>query len=388
MRVGLVCGSYPPMLCGIGDYAAHLADALGQMGHEVVVVTSTGAQALASGAVRVCPVVARWDWRALPGLLRTLHEARVQVVDIQYPTQQYGRQPMVNLLPWLVQAKLGVPATATIHEFSTFRLPGRLRLALTARLSRAVIATDGANHAQLARWSGGPASKYALVPLASNLPCAPPEGYDRDAQRAHLGAGPASVVLAYLGFISPSKGVEELLDSFASALAGAPGLDLRLWLLASREPAAPRHAAYHAEVEARLERMAGRERVAWTGYLEPAQMSAHLLAADIAVLPFCDGASLRRGTLLAALTHGLPVVSTLGASASADGLGEAQGLCLVPPGDPHALAEATLLLAREEGLRKGLAARAKAFAARFSWPAVAEQTLAVFSRLLGDGDGR
>jgi len=377
VRVGIVCGSCPPMPCGIGDYTAHLAEALSQLGHEVTVVTSVGAQPPANGSWRVYPQVERWNWHALPTILRILRDARVQAASIQYPTQQYGRDPMVNALPALIQARLGVPVTATIHEFSTFRLLGRLRLALTARLSRAVITTDGANQALLARWTGRAASELALVPLASNLPCAPPEGYQRAALRAHLGAGPTSVVLAYLGFISPSKGLEDLLDAFALALAEAPELDLRLWLVASREPAAPRYAAYHAEIERRLERLNGRERVVWTGYLEAAQVSAHLLAADVAVLPFRDGASLRRGTLLAALAHGLPVVSTLGPGAAADGLGESQGLCLVPARDGQALARTVVGLARDGALRRDLAGRAAAFGARFSWPAVAEQTLAI-----------
>ena len=39
-------------------------------------------------------------------------------------------------------------------------------------------------------------------------------------------------------------------------------------------------------------------------------MTANLLAADCAVLPYREGASLRHGSLMAALAHGLPIVST------------------------------------------------------------------------------
>ena len=48
----------------------------------------------------------------------------------------------------------------------------------------------------------------------------------------------------------------------------------------------------------------------WTGYLEPPEVSAALLSADMAVLPYADGASFRRGSLLAVLAHGLPVITT------------------------------------------------------------------------------
>ncbi len=40
------------------------------------------------------------------------------------------------------------------------------------------------------------------------------------------------------------------------------------------------------------------------------EVSANLLAADCAVLPYREGASLRHGSLMAALAHGLPIVST------------------------------------------------------------------------------
>ncbi|MCX6023909.1 MAG: hypothetical protein NTZ05_19705, partial [Chloroflexi bacterium] len=48
----------------------------------------------------------------------------------------------------------------------------------------------------------------------------------------------------------------------------------------------------------------------WTGHLPLPEVSAHLLAADAAVLPFTDGASFRRTSLLAMLAHGLPLVTT------------------------------------------------------------------------------
>jgi glycosyltransferase involved in cell wall biosynthesis len=47
-----------------------------------------------------------------------------------------------------------------------------------------------------------------------------------------------------------------------------------------------------------------------TGWLAPPDLSAHLLAGDVALLPYADGASGRRGSLLACAEHGLPIVTT------------------------------------------------------------------------------
>ena len=58
------------------------------------------------------------------------------------------------------------------------------------------------------------------------------------------------------------------------------------------------------------------ERVVRSGFLSAEAVSAYLLAGDVALLPYVDGASPRRGSLLACAEHGLPIVSTLPASAA------------------------------------------------------------------------
>lgn len=106
-----------------------------------------------------------------------------------------------------------------------------------------------------------------------------------------------------------------------------------------------------------------------TGYCDAATVSAHLLAADLAALPFADGASFRRGSLLATLAHGVPTITTPGDAALIDHT----HVLLTPPGDPDALAEATVRLANDPSLRERLSAGGAALAGRFSWEVIAHQ---------------
>src|SRR5207237_4253820 len=71
----------------------------------------------------------------------------------------------------------------------------------------------------------------------------------------------------------------------------------------------PSNAAVATRVRQRLDK-----RVIQTGWLDPAALSSYLLAADVALLPYADGASGRRGSLLACAEHRLPIVSTLPAA--------------------------------------------------------------------------
>jgi glycosyltransferase involved in cell wall biosynthesis len=77
------------------------------------------------------------------------------------------------------------------------------------------------------------------------------------------------------------------------------------------------------------------DRVVGVGALAADALSAHLQACDLMVLPYVDGASTRRTTLMAALAHGVPVVTTVGrlserfwissAAVSAVGAGDVEG---------------------------------------------------------------
>ena len=82
--------------------------------------------------------------------------------------------------------------------------------------------------------------------------------------------------------------------------------------------------------------------------------------------------------VLEAMACGAPVVCSNAAS-----LPEVAGdaALLVPPGDVAALAGALERVVSDEALRRDLAARGFAQAARFSWDETARRTLAVYQSL-------
>jgi hypothetical protein len=45
-----------------------------------------------------------------------------------------------------------------------------------------------------------------VVPIGSNVPCAPPPGYDRGAFRAGLGIAADELAVVYFGLLNASKG--------------------------------------------------------------------------------------------------------------------------------------------------------------------------------------
>jgi glycosyltransferase involved in cell wall biosynthesis len=122
--------------------------------------------------------------------------------------------------------------------------------------------------------------------------------------------------------------------------------------------------------------------ILWTGYLDDEEVSANLLASDICVLPYRDGVSLRRGSLMAALAHGLPIISTQPAIQAKE-LIEGENIVLVPPDDVEALAAKILELAASEGLRRRLGDGARRLSEAFSWERITEETVALYSSFTG-----
>lgn len=116
----------------------------------------------------------------------------------------------------------------------------------------------------------------------------------------------------------------------------------------------------------RRELGAAAERVTASGELDPVSLSRRLQACDILVQPYPDGVSTRRTTLMAAMSHGVPVVTTMG-RLSESIWRESDAIVAVPAGDPAALSRAVIELARDPERRRRLRAAARAmYENRFS----------------------
>jgi glycosyltransferase involved in cell wall biosynthesis len=116
------------------------------------------------------------------------------------------------------------------------------------------------------------------------------------------------------------------------------------------------------------------------GRLSASELASHFAAADLFLAPFVDGVSTRRGTLMAALQHGLPVLGTDGHLT--DGLFRQapDALRLTPAGQPAAFADAAGRLAVSRSERADLGRRGRSLYERlFDWPVTVDKVLAALT---------
>ena len=393
----LITGEYPPARGGVGDYTCRLALALQKRGVSPRVLTrriraghkERTSQTLGQGTPFLrTPLLAR---RITFGtVLSALKFSWARIAHIQYQTGAYQMRPIVNLLPLLLKLRWRGPSVVTFHDLLEpylFPKAGPVRMSanrLLARSASAVIATNPEDAARLRTWG---VKRMKLIPIGSNIQNNPPSDYSREAWRAASGIRPDTVLLAYFGFLNNSKGLEDLLHA-VDALRGSG--DFRLLMVGGGIGASdPTNKQTAASLNSLAASLGLEDSLVWTGYLPTEEVSAALLSADMAVLPFSDGASFRRGSLLAVLEHELPVITTQSkqmlSTEEADSwpeLIDGENALLVTPGDREALASAVHRLSTDHELRHLLSKGASDLARYFNWERIALMHAELYRELL------
>lgn len=386
MKVLMVTAEFPPMQGGVGDYTALLSTSLAQQGVSVEVVTSwLGGEKEPDAASAGYPVhraVRRWGWGCWRTLSRLARERGADLVHIQYQAAAYGMHPAINLFPqWVRLRGAPWPCVVTFHDLRVpylFPKAGPLRWGAIVTLASgadAAILTNQEDYDRLGKVCRTPRHQIPLgpnfVPPPDLLPWSPAEDESRP------------FVLCHFGFLNESKGCQDLVEALALLRAREAARTFVLRIVGGTAgDSDPTNVAFRERLRAQIAAHGLEKVVTWTGFLPPREASAHLLASDLCVLPYRDGASFRRGTLLIALVHGLPVVTTE-PTVPIPSLRHGENVWLVRRQDPEALAEAILHLAGDAGLRRRLAQGALELGCTFQWPQIARDTKEVYRAVLG-----
>lgn len=270
LRVLSLCGSIKPLFSGTDDY------------HETLV------RMLAARGLRIeLPDSGEWGISRLSQRLEEVRRIRPDAILMQYPTETFGR----GLLPHaLAMVQRHAPLIVTLHEFvSAHPLRRASLVALLARAS-AVITTAEDQAASICRWYPWLRSRVRIIPLAPTTP-----------QRTWRPLPQRSVV--YFGQVRPDKGLEEFL-AIRKRLADALP-DVAFTVIGSRVPL---FADYYGKFAADACQLG----VEVTGALDAEAVADRLSEAWVALLPFPDGVSMRRSSLLSAAVCGTPIATQAG----------------------------------------------------------------------------
>jgi len=270
-KVTLVSGSWPPAICGVGDFMYRMWEELIRTGHTAERLT------LVRGDVKA----SLRAWATSFG--------RNQLVYVSYPSEGYGK----SLLPFLLALGNSRNVVLHMHEYSSKNRYCRFLLRRFQRMERLFFSNRedylryvsdcglSKDSSELAGWR--------VMPTPSNIPLTASEGL----------RNPARVKIVHFGQIRPLKGLEDLAEVMCSLQDQAVDRVVMGGVPIGYE-------TYASEISARFSRAGVTVKLNLTAE----QISQELATAHVGIFAFPDGADERRGSLIAAMAHGVLCVTT------------------------------------------------------------------------------
>ena len=322
-RLAMIYGSVAPHFCGVESTTEIMHAALESYGMDV-------------------DRVDLGDWRIgrVVALLRRVSALRPDAILMAYPTLAFDRKLGPILFSLLQRI---APMIVLVHEFKHVHPLRRLTIsALVARAALVVVTTE-AEKASLLGWNPWLARRIAINPIPSTIP-----------PREWLPSPECEIVM--FGQFRPDKGIEGFLTCCDMLAKAKP--DLRFRIIGSETPR-------FADYAVRIRREAAERNVAILENLTNDAVADSLARATVALLPFPDGATERRSSLIAALGCGVPVVTTTGENTP-----KSLDLAMAPADDYAQLVHHTLDYSTDQASRLAAHRRSVRNAEQFSIPTV------------------
>ncbi|MSU37313.1 MAG: glycosyltransferase [Pedosphaera sp.] len=315
IRWHILTGEYPPRPGGVSDYTQILARKLAEAGDEVHVWTglcAAPAPAPAADGVTVHRLPGQFGPMSLRKMNRYLRAEKEPFrLLIQYVPQMFGFKGMnIFLARWIGRAR-GFSPWVMFHEVAFCHTPGQpkrhdllasvqeLMVRWIARgMTRCFVSVPqwGERIRQLAPSGAVP----EWLPTGSNVSDATNPSLVVELRRRFASKAGARVVAFFgtfgdviMAMVLPAlKHLLQKNDNWSVLLVGR-GSD-----------------AYAEKVLAANPGL--KNRLHFTGALEPEEVAAHLAAAHVLYQPYPDGVSSRRSSVMAGLALGLPIVTNFG----------------------------------------------------------------------------
>ena len=310
LRWHILTGEYPPQRGGVADYSRLVARGLVEAGDEVFVwAPSQGGELPRDQGVHVRPLPDNFGPTTLARLDQDLTRLPGRVL-LQYTPHAFGWKAMnVPLCAWLYGRRRAFDVM--FHEVAYPWLPrqsSRHRLLALAHRGMASLLLRGADRVFMSIPGWRPllerlAPRFPTpvwMPVPSNL-ASPAPADEVEVLRQRLRGASCAGIVGHFGTYGLS--IVELLEPvMVDLLESIP--DLRVVLLGRGNQAfADRLLCRNQDWKSRLEVQA-----------DPSDraISAHLAACDVLLQPYPDGISSRRGSAMAGIGLGLPIVTTEG----------------------------------------------------------------------------
>lgn len=403
MRILFISAAYPPLQAGEATNAYYLCKHLAERNLDIHVLTSEGNSGNGDARITVHPIMKNWSWGEMPRMSKFLSQNAPDAIVLMYLGLMYHYHPMVTFAATIAKRRL--PRTPFVTRFENVALSSDpARTTFLSRSFRKICIKPWAGAAdisysfgtllrdsshvialckqhQMTLFEESPKAKAitSLIPPPPNIRIALSGGAEaRQRQRTKLGVGPDDILIAFLGYIYPAKGVETLLRAFQ--IVTRKRQHVKLLFIGGKFGLDSDGAGSYVQRMYALNKELGLQGATiWTGEFKAEEEDASLSiqAADIGVFTFVQGVQLNNSSFSSMAAHGLPMIATRGPWLDEPFL-HRENVFLCVPNDPEALSDSILQVIDDAALRDRLGKGALKLASEwFSWQRAAERTLSL-----------
>src|SRR4029079_14796147 len=300
-----------------------------------------------------------------------LNAGQFDVVCLQHEFGIFGGEAGAHILELLT--RLSMPVITTLH--TVLAKPTAAQRAVMERIvevSSRIVVMDNKGRELLRSIYRVPDDKIEVI--AHGIPDFP--FVEPDTAKAKLGFSDRSVILTF-GLLSPSKGIEVMIDAMPLILEQRP--DAVYVVLGATHPNLVRDQGetYRESLMTRVRELGVEKHVVFLDqFVDQATLLEFISMCDVYVTPYLNEAQMTSGTLAYSFGLGKPVVSTPYWHAR-ELLAEGRGV-LVPFGDAAAIGGEISQLLTDDVRRQEMCKRAYAVSRTMTWARTAERYMSVF----------
>jgi glycosyltransferase involved in cell wall biosynthesis len=373
VQIVFVYPKLPPTIDGIGDHTVHLAAALANQGHDMLVLTAQK-QWDTIPPVDIQHAFSIDTRRGVLDLVSAVETASPEWLVIQFEQFAYGRWGLNPYLPLALHRIRGAcPATRCAVMFHEDFMPAtslkkaamsawqRAQFWMLGRLADTAFFSVESWADRYTTWF--PNTPTHHLPVGSNIPRLDVPSADA---RRQLGIDAEAFVIGLFGSAHPAR----LLSFVDRAAIACSQFASNLQVLY----VGPHEERVRSQLSPQLD-------ICATGALPAEDVSLCFSAMDLYLAPFKRGVSTRRGSFMVGLQHGVATVSTIGPDTGTLLTSHRDDAFLLAREDhPAQFAVHACHLTKEISDRQRLAQQGQSFYQKmFSWPAIASRLQAALS---------
>lgn len=306
-----ISGSFPDNQEGIASGAKVLLDAIVRVVDKKDVLLLTTDIPIVSNNIQNNSIVEYKllnNWRVTPTNVKyvynILEEYPIKAIHMEYPGDLYGKTFLASFLPLFIKLynkknRTNITFNVRLHEFSRARFLRKLAIIPILWFADAIYVPALKDRNITSKFGG---NKVKPTTIGTNIRVVSDE----------LSINKKKTI-SYFGSVYPGKGIERMLKIWKKIKEMDENSVYTFKLIGDIGVEESNHfASYHKQVWEWIDQYELRDCIEVTGYITDEEVSNEIRKTAIATLPYEDGLTLRRGSFLAYLSHGIPIVTTEG----------------------------------------------------------------------------